>query len=108
MFNDIDDYFCKRGITPGRRGFSNSPETFQSDLVDAEVGRIMGDRDELADLLGKLLEVQPEIASLLALLVVKYPGPFESLDNDFICAEDAMACVVERVVRTYCEMESEL
>ena len=70
----------RAGVTPGHRGFSNSPETFQSDLVDAEVARIMGARDELSDLLGKLLEVQPEIADMLALLVVKYPGPFESLN----------------------------
>ena len=98
----------RAGVTPGHRGFSNSPETFQSDLVDAEVDRIMCDRDELSDLLGTLLEVQPEIADMLALLVVKYPGPFESLDEDFVRAEAAMTRAIEGVIRAYCEKEAGL
>ena len=104
--NDV--HLRRAGITPGRRGFSNSPETFQSDLVYAEVDRIMGDRDELSDLLGKLLEVQPEIADMLALLVVKYPGQFESLDHDFIRAEATMTRAVERMIRKHVAKEAGL
>ena len=106
MFNDIDDYFCKRGITPGRRGFSNSPETFQSDLVDAEVDRIMGDRDELSDLLGKLLEVQPEIASLLALLMVELPAERWECRENFIASRRAAHVVIDALIQKYCEKEA--
>ena len=44
-------YLRKRGIIPGHRGNSNDPATYQSDLVEAEVERIMDDEGDLADVL---------------------------------------------------------
>ena len=97
-----DAHLRRAGVTPGRRGFSSSPETFQSDLVDAEVERIMGDRDELADLLGKLLEVPPEIADVLALLIEESPtDAYGELTEDFVAADKAMTAVIEALVQKH-------
>ena len=100
-----DAHLRRAGITPGRRGFSNSPETFQSDLVDAEVDRIMGDRDELSDLLGKLLEVQPEIASLLALVTVRGSREISDLTDVFIYTTAKVRDIIDSLVQKYCEKE---
>ena len=100
-----DAHLRRAGVTPGRRGFSNSPETFQSDLVDAEVDRIMGDRDELSDLLGKLLEVPPEIADMLALLVVRRPRTSNLTDA---LIYDKAYLLLEYLVQKHCEQEAGL
>ena len=97
-----DAHLRRAGVTPGRRGFSNSPETFQSDLVDAEVDRIVSHRDELSDLLSTLLEVQPEIADMLALLIEESPtDAYGELTEDFIAADKAMTTVIEALVQKH-------
>ena len=97
-----DAHLRRAGITPGRRGFSNSPETFQSDLADAEVDRIVSHRDELSDLLGKLLEVPPEIADMLALLMEEPPtDAYGALTEDFIAADKALTAVLEALVQKH-------
>lgn len=103
-----DAHLRRAGVTPGRRGFSNSPETFQSDLVDAEVDRIMGDRDELSDLLGKLLEVRPEIADMLALVTVRGPREISDLTGVFIYTTAKVRDIIDRLVQKYCEKEAGL
>ena len=103
-----DAYLCRAGITPGHRGFSNSPETFQSDLVDAEVERIMGDRDELADLLGKLLEVPPEIADVLALVTIRGPIEVSDLTDVLIYTTAKVRDIIDSLVQKYCRKEAGL
>ena len=104
---DAWSYLRSKGITPGWRN-NNGPETFQSDLVDAEVDRLMDSREELADVLGKVLEVQPEIATLLALLMVELPARRWECRENFIDSHKAAREVIERLVWKYCAKEAGL
>lgn len=98
-----------KGITPGRRQHDSDPATYESDLVDAAVDKIMGNRDELSDLLGKVLEAPPEVADMLALLVTSYPtGKSGTLSEAFIEADMAMTDAIEAMVRKFCEREAGL
>lgn len=101
------EYLRSKGITPGWRT-NNGPQTFQSDLVDAEVARLMDNREELADVLGKVLEVQPEIAALLALLMVELPAERGECRETFIDAYTAAHDVIEKLLWKHCANEAGL
>ena len=109
---DAHAYLRSKGITPGWRPSSgpmaNSPPTYQSDLVGEEVDRLMDNREELADVLGKVLEVQPEIAALLALLMVELPAKRGECGEAFIDAYTAAHDVIEKLVWKFCEKEAGL
>jgi hypothetical protein len=107
---DAWSYLLSKGITPGWRPSSgpmaNSPQTYQSDLVDEEVDRLMDNLEELADVLGKVLEVQPEIAALLALLMVELPARRGECRETFIDAYTKARDVIEKLLWEYCAKEA--
>lgn len=104
-------YMRSHGITPGWRRNSNSPETFQSDLVEEAADKIMGNREELADVLGTIFEnlAPPAVTDMLALLTLRSPVDEDGeLTADFAAAESEMDKAVRELVYTYCRREAGL
>lgn len=107
------DYMRRNGITPGWRGSSSSPETYQSDLVDEAVDKIMADRDELATVLSTVLEnlAPPAVVDMLALLATSsptWPGESSALNKVFITADLELSRAIEGMVRKFCIKEAGL
>ena len=108
---DGSDYLRRHGITPGLRSGSNSPETFQIDLVEEAAEKILSDRKELSDVLGDIFEglVPPSVTDLLALLTTCSPAYKEGgLTYEFLVAEPAMDKAIRELVYKYCRKESGL
>ena len=108
---DGRDYMRRHGITPGLRSGSNSPETFQSDLVEEAAEKILSDRKELSDVLGDIFEnlVPPAVTDLLALLTLRSPVDADGeLTAEFAAAECGMDHDIRELVYKYCRKESGL
>ena len=107
---DAWSYLRSKGITPGWRT-NNGPETFQSDLVEEAADKIMGNREELADVLGTIFEnlAPPAVTDMLALLTVRSPvDDAGELTAEFVAADAAMMDAIGELVYAYCKREAGL
>lgn len=96
-------HMSRNGIKTGRRGWDRDPTaTYQSDLIDDEVGNIHLDREgELADALESAMP--PGLAKLIARAAHTMPGYWDNTPEAVQWRED-----VEYIVRSQLEREAGL
>ena len=89
------------GVVPGRRGNSNDPATYQSDLVEREWDRILSDQDSLADVLEE--HMARPLAEALAYVATHWPR--HDLPKDVMLPADK---AISDMVWAHCEREAGL
>lgn len=96
-------HLWRNGIKLGRRGWDRDPTaTYQSDVIDDEVGNIHLDREcELADILEEAMP--PGLAKLIAKAAHTMPGYWASTPEAKQWRED-----VEYIIRSNLEREAGL
>lgn len=101
-------YLQRRGVIPGDRHNANDPATYQSDLVEDEVQRIMADAEALADVLQTATEMllPRPVAELLAYLTFYRRKDYAAVPDPEVAGASQKA--VEGMVREHVRKEAGL
>ncbi len=106
-FDDVSQAFVYTcGVIPGHRGLSNDPYTYQSDLVEAEVERIMYDADALADVLEH--HTERPIAQFLAYMTIYWRTCLGTAPAALADTAINSEAAVQKIVQEHCEKEAGL
>ena len=97
------EYLSRHGIKAGRRGWDRDPTaTYQSDLIEDEVGNIHLDREcELANILESAMP--PGIAKLIARAAHTMPGYWATTDE-----AQQWRTEIEDIIHAYLKREASL
>ena len=94
----------RNGIVPGRRGNSNDPATYQSDLVERRWDHILGDQDALADVLAEHLPMP--VAEFLAYVAIHWPSHKGYRAEPFSTLAQRSDVAISELVWAHCMKEA--
>lgn len=82
------------GVIPGERGYSNDPATYESDLWEEELDRVLGDDAEIEDVLVEE-NVDRKIAKVIAWMYRRIPTNDPEWRATLSSLNTAVECVVQ-------------